>query len=179
MTWTNPRTWSVGEKVRAAYLNAQLRDNLLFLYEGPQATLVRDTDLPVGVGEDVTCEFSNALVDTENGFDPNSPAVYVIQRDGNYEISLAALWDATAGGHRRARLKRDGDVIRGATRDGVIHAEHAEVWTPSLKVGMAISLEFTHNDTQAHSVEHWFPPWRSIILKILWQGPLDGTENDT
>ncbi len=32
MTWTTPRTWSVGELVTAALLNTHLRDNLLSLF---------------------------------------------------------------------------------------------------------------------------------------------------
>lgn len=177
--WTPPDDleWASDEYVTAAQLNAIL-GNLKWLYQGPLATLVRETDLEVGVDEDVTCEWSQALVDTEDGFDPDSPGVYVIQRDGTYDVSLAALWDQEPGGSRRARLLRDGDRIRGDSREGVVHAEHSPLWTPSLKVGEAISVEFTHNDDQAHTVERWWQPWRSPILKIRWTGPLDGSEED-
>ena len=39
MSWTNPRTWVLGEMVTETLLNTHLRDNMIFLKSNPQIHL--------------------------------------------------------------------------------------------------------------------------------------------
>jgi hypothetical protein len=41
-TWTSPVTWNPGQVVAASDLNAQLRDNLIYLFARPQNVVKRD-----------------------------------------------------------------------------------------------------------------------------------------
>jgi hypothetical protein len=41
-TWTSPVTWNPGQVVAASDLNAQLRDNLIYLFTRPQSCIKRD-----------------------------------------------------------------------------------------------------------------------------------------
>ncbi len=41
-TWTSPVTWNPGQVVAASDLNAQLRDNLIYLFARPQGVVKRD-----------------------------------------------------------------------------------------------------------------------------------------
>lgn len=42
MTWTNPRTWTTGQKVLASEMNTDVRDNMLALKNPPTASFVAD-----------------------------------------------------------------------------------------------------------------------------------------
>lgn len=74
-TWNDPRTWSVGEIVTAAQLNAQLRDNLTVLnpaliqpvFDGGGAAISTDAHLDFLADVDLTLDQWSIVADTDLG----------------------------------------------------------------------------------------------------------------
>lgn len=177
MTWTDPRTWNIGEKVRAAHLNAQLRDNLLFLYDAPKVTL-RRTDDQTGIApnEHTTIVWQEAVVDQGGWWDPGSPEVAVYPRDGWYGVITNLLWDHPEGGtFRQARFLHDGDPARGTSPGGGgPFIEHALPMFTSVVQGTALSVDVRHNHsgTDRAILGRQTPLPRSPLLMAMWLGPL-------
>lgn len=58
MTWTDPKTWSIGEALTAALMNIQLRDNLNALKDAPEDNYI------INEASDYTTA-SNSFVDVD------------------------------------------------------------------------------------------------------------------
>lgn len=172
--WTDPDTLekAVGEIYRAEDVNAVL-GNLLYLYAGPRVTLARETSFDVDDTTDVTIEFSTALVDTHSGWDSDSPAVYVVQVEGDYLFTPRLLWPDVAGGtFRRWRLLKNGDPAGGGRSGATRFAEHADSIVTALDVGDSISMDVRHDAGSTVTVPSESSPiWRSPLLIGRWMGP--------
>lgn len=64
MTWTTPRTWTVGETVTAAMMNAHVRDNESALYP-PRAAVYRSGTATITTNTWTTVSFDSEQVDSD------------------------------------------------------------------------------------------------------------------
>jgi hypothetical protein len=63
VSWTNPRTWVLGEMVTETLLNTHLRDNMLFLKSNPQiASTTLGSQVLSGVNGTVTAIYMPTVV---------------------------------------------------------------------------------------------------------------------
>jgi hypothetical protein len=92
MAWTDPKTWTVGEKIRAADLNAQVRDNLDFLYDAPQIAVRLTAAQEVANATDHTVTWATPVWGTAGMWDAGGPSTIVIPRDGVYTVIFQVLW---------------------------------------------------------------------------------------
>lgn len=173
--WTPPRTWSVGEKVRAAFLNA-IRDQLLYLHGPPRLALRRTEDLTLTPGDHVVVPWDTPLVDDGGWWDPGSPEVAVVPEDGYFGIWYSTLFDTNTDGDRQTRIVRDGDELRGMRNPATTHSE----WTLSVatNVEQGTPLTFDARSTAPDPVEllsRTSPTTRSpVVVAIRLAPPLPG-----
>lgn len=122
--WTDPITWVVSNKVTAAQMNANLRDNMLYLYDPPRCALRLTSTQAVANATDHTVSWSEAVWDSHGDmWDVGGPSAITITRDGVYAFNLSTEWDTDAnGGKRAAYLHKNGTRLRKfheASADGV------------------------------------------------------------
>lgn len=112
--WTDPITWVVSSKVTAAQMNANLRDNMLYLYDPPRCALRLTAVQAVANATDHTVSWSEAVWDSHGDmWDIGGPSAITITRDGVYAFNLTTEWAASAtGGKRAARLHKNGTQLR-------------------------------------------------------------------
>lgn len=137
MAWTDPRSPGVGELVDADYMNEQVRDNFLALYEAPVCRLEHSTTQSKNQGE-TTLSMDTALDDDEG--------MWSNQRD--IDFSRTGVWWLTGyvqfaddpDGYRYARIggivkqfgKIAGGVAFGISLGGIEYYTDAQ--TVNLKV---------------------------------------------
>ena len=107
MTWTDPKTWTAAELLRAVDLNTYLRDNLAFLYDPPTVTVRLTATQDVASGSDHTVQWSEAAWDTtvDGMWDVGTPGSLVIRRAGVYLVVAGHLWAGTSGDNSKRSLK--------------------------------------------------------------------------
>lgn len=112
--WTDPITWVVSNKVTAAQLNANLRDNLLYLYDPPRCALRLTSTQSVANATDHTIEWDEAVWDSHGDmWDAGGPSAITITRDGVYAFNLSVKWAENAsGGKRAAYLQKNSSRLR-------------------------------------------------------------------
>ena len=172
MTWTDPRTWVVGEKLRAADLNEQLRDNLKFLYEQPMVSLRRTSDLGVDDATTVSVPWSEAVHDPEGMWDSGSPEKVVIQREGLYIVHTNLLWDSNTSGMRQAILLRNGVVLRSDRRTATDATEQPISFFTSIPQGDEIEIAARQSSGSTRTLVSSMSPTRAPVLMIVWIAPL-------
>lgn len=105
MSWTTPATWSVGESPTAAKLNAQIRDNLSYLYDPPAVALAQNSTQTIQNAIWSKGTFDAELLDNA-GFHDNStnPTRITFPTAGNYllaaTVPLYSVTNAVAIGGR-------------------------------------------------------------------------------
>lgn len=122
--WTTPITWTVGAKVTAAQMNANVRDNSLYIYDPPRCALRLTSAQEVANATDHTIEWDEAVWDSHGDmWDSGGPSAVLCTRDGLLTFELTNEWDADAnGGKRAAYLHKNGTRLRKfyeASADGV------------------------------------------------------------
>lgn len=112
--WTDPITWVVSNKVTAAQLNANLRDNLDYLYDAPRCALRITANQSVANATDHTVSWSEAVWDSHGDmWDVGGPSAITITRAGVYAFNLSTEWAEDAnGGKRAAYLHKNGSRLR-------------------------------------------------------------------
>ena len=97
MTWTDPKTFTVGELLTAADLNTYVRDNLDFLYRKPIVTVRLTAAQAVANASNHTVQWDEAEWDYADTamWDVGTPGSIVIDRPGIYEVLPSALWEGT------------------------------------------------------------------------------------
>ena len=97
MTWTDPKTFTVGELLTAADLNAYVRDNLDFLYRKPIVTVRLTSTQSVASASDHVVQWDEAEWDFADTamWDVGTPGSIVIDRPGIYEVLPSGLWEGT------------------------------------------------------------------------------------
>ena len=97
MVWTDPKTFTVGELLTAADLNAYVRDNLDFLYRKPIVTVRLTATQSVASASDHTVQWDEAEWDYADTamWDVGTPGSIVIDRPGIYEVLPSGLWEGT------------------------------------------------------------------------------------
>lgn len=97
MSWTIPKTWTVGEPLTAGDMNTHLRDNLLALKQRPSAAIILDETSNYATT-------SAYFVDV----DPAKLSLTIETTGGDVLVGLVAyayglaLWDLTVDGARQA-----------------------------------------------------------------------------
>lgn len=122
--WTPPKTWVIGELLRAADMNSYLRDNLDYLFDPPRCALRLTTAQEVANGTDHTVAWDEAVWDSHGDmWDVGGPSVVTCTRAGLLAFELSAEWaESAAGGKRAAYLHKNGTRLRKfheASADGV------------------------------------------------------------
>lgn len=122
--WTDPITWVVSNKVTAAQLNANLRDNLLYLFDPPRCALRLTATQAVANATDHTISWGEAVYDSHGDmWDIGGPSAVLCTRDGLLTFELTNEWAEDAnGGKRAAYLHKNGTRLRKfyeASADGV------------------------------------------------------------
>jgi len=97
MVWTDPKTFTVGELLTAADLNAYVRDNLDFLYRKPIVTVRLTATQSVASASDHVVQWDEAEWDYADTamWDVGTPGSIVIDRPGIYEVVPSGLWEGT------------------------------------------------------------------------------------
>ena len=97
MTWTDPKTFTVGELLTAADLNTYVRDNLDFLYRKPIVTVRLTSTQSVANASDHVVQWDEAEWDYADTamWDVGTPGSIVIDRPGIYEVLPSGLWEGT------------------------------------------------------------------------------------
>ena len=97
MTWTDPKTFTVGELLTAADLNTYVRDNLDFLYRKPIVTVRLTSTQSVASASDHVVQWDEAEWDYADTamWDVGTPGSIVIDRPGIYEVVPSGLWEGT------------------------------------------------------------------------------------
>ena len=87
MTWTDPKTFTVGELLTAADLNTYVRDNLDFLYRKPIVTVRLTSTQAVANASDHVVQWDEAEWDYADTamWDAGTPGSIVIDRPGIYD----------------------------------------------------------------------------------------------
>lgn len=92
-TVPTPRTWTVGELLTAAKLNADLRDGLNLLLGPPLAVLRRSGDVTITFATQTPYNWNVEQIDRDNGHDnTTNPSRYVVQTAGWYRLSTVIDW---------------------------------------------------------------------------------------
>jgi len=93
MVWTDPKTFTVGELLTAADLNAYVRDNLDFLYRKPIVTVRLTATQSVASASDHVVQWDEAEWDYADTamWDVGTPGSIVIDRPGIYEVVPSGL----------------------------------------------------------------------------------------
>lgn len=144
--WTPPLTWTVGAKVTAAQMNANIRDNELYLWDPPRCAVRLTADQAVANATDHTVSWGEAVWDSHGDmWDAGAPSVVTITRDGVYNIHLSTLWESTASGGKRAGyLQVNGTRRRGfysVSGDGVDPVEMSTSVQTNLADGDSIDVD--------------------------------------
>ena len=95
MPWTTPTAVNPGDPYNSERWNIQVKDNLLFLFDGIsgaafKATLASDTSLPSGTA--TTVIFGTEDYDQGGDYD-NTTGVFTAPSDGIYEFCIRAIVD--------------------------------------------------------------------------------------
>ncbi|WP_084963761.1 hypothetical protein [Thermoactinospora rubra] len=106
-TIPSPRTWTVGELVTAAKMNADLRDGLNFLLAPPLAALRKSVNqlIPQTSPTEVTWDVED--IDRDGGHsNVTNPSRYTAQTAGWYQVSVTILWDISLSSERVLDMTR-------------------------------------------------------------------------
>ena len=156
MTWTDPKTFTVGELLTAADLNAYVRDNLAFLFDPPTVTVRLTAAEAVASGSDHVVQWSEAAWDTAASpmWDVGTRGSIVIDRAGVYLIVAQTVWEGTTGDN----TKRDVYIEKNGT-DRLGSDSRLSTSSPSGQVSLITSLAATD--------------YLEVVVRQLSGGPLD------
>lgn len=102
MAWTTPAPWDVGVEADAAFLNEQIRDNLLALYNAPVCVLNRSSSQALSAGE--TAVGMDTEVTDPDGMHTGSSDTITLNRDGLWWLSGYATLGSGSAGYRYLRV---------------------------------------------------------------------------
>lgn len=107
MAWTAPRTWVTNEVVTAALLNAQIRDNELFLRAFHGVRSYKSATQTVAAGGSPVIDFNTDDYDTDAIHDVvtnNSRFIVPTGFDGYWEVFVTADGDADTSANLRRSI---------------------------------------------------------------------------
>ncbi|MFD9943191.1 hypothetical protein ACFWYW_14640 [Nonomuraea sp. NPDC059023] len=107
-TVPTPRTWTIGEVLSAAKMNAELRDALAFLLAPPMAILRKTANqlLPNGIHQTLTYETEDLDRDGGHSTTTNNTR-YVAQTAGWHSLGAAAVFAANGSGWRDVMFQKN------------------------------------------------------------------------
>ena len=147
MTWTDPKTFEVGEKLRAADMNTYVRDNTEYLYRTPQIAVRLMDEQTVDNAVDHTVQWSTPVWGTAGMWDPGAPQTIVIPRAGVYTIIFQLLWGQATEDQptkRAAFLAVNGTRRRGMQVPAVQPSEFQLAIDTNLADGDEVTFEVRH-----------------------------------
>lgn len=126
MTAPTAYTWTVGELVSAAKLNAYLRDAVAFLLAPPHARLRHSTTQSIPNATLTAMAFDTEDADTDGGHSTvTNNHLYTAQTAGVYHCDVVAAWVANANGKRHVEILANGVTVHGASSfPAVINTAH-------------------------------------------------------
>lgn len=112
--WPGTKTWTVSELLRAADMNAYVRDAMLYMYDPPRCALRLTAAQEVANATDHTVSWDQAVWDSHGDmWDVGGPSSITITRPGVLAFNLSAEWaESAAGGKRAAYLHKNGTRLR-------------------------------------------------------------------
>ena len=158
MTWTDPKTWTVGEKIRSADLNTHVRDNLDYLYDAPQIAVRLTADQEVANATDHTVQWSTPVWGTAGMWDPGAPQTIVIPRAGVYTVIFHLLWGEAsedAPTKRAAFLSVNGTRRRGTQVPAVQPSEFQLMIETNLAEADELTFEVRHTAGEPLDLRQW------------------------
>lgn len=166
--WTPPRTWTIDQKVRAADLNTDVRDNLLYLYDSPACAVRLTTAQSVPNATDHTISWHEAVWDSHGDMTDivGAPTTITITRSGLYLIDANMLWaGSTDAGKRAMHLHVNGDTVarRGLAVPAVSPSEGGRTWLTNLAA--LDSLTFKARQLSGAALD--LQPTRTVVT-IAW-----------
>jgi hypothetical protein len=144
--WTAPRTWTVGEIVTDAELNANIRDNLLFLRAAHACRAFLSAD--VNVAGDSLPHAINLLsesFDTDGFHDPGfNPSRFTIPTglDGYYYLFATTNFESDAGGTFRDTLLRINNAFTVDVGRSGIFGGGAQAWPKAATIYRLIATDY-------------------------------------
>jgi hypothetical protein len=109
-------TWTVGELVTAAKMNAYLRDAVNFLLSPPYATLTHSTTQSFTTGTAAAVLFNSEVADTDNGHSTSSnTSRYTAQTAGMWKLDASTPWTSNGTGTRALSARTNGSTDNNAT----------------------------------------------------------------
>lgn len=94
MAWTQARTWIVGEILTAAFLNQQLRDNLNWLYNGPECIVRRTASQSITQNVLTAVSFDLEDRDIDAMWDVALPTRLTAVHQGKYWVNYVVVFAA-------------------------------------------------------------------------------------
>lgn len=99
-------TWTVGEQVTAAKMNAYVRDLATFLLNIPAVRLWHNTTQSVVDSTDAALAFNQEALDSDNGHSTvTNNSRYTVQTAGTWEFTAIVPWAGSAAGKRELSLR--------------------------------------------------------------------------
>lgn len=113
-----PYSWSVGDPITAALLNAQIRDALTFLLNPPLCELIQastTTTLANSTWTSIAFADSGSSIqaDTYGGFSTGANTRYTAQVAGWYTVCGSISYNSSAVGARAAAIYKNGSPLLG------------------------------------------------------------------
>ncbi|MCT9932457.1 hypothetical protein N5079_19840 [Planotetraspora sp. A-T 1434] len=120
-TLPNPRTWTVGELLTGAKLNAELRDNLNFLLSPPTALLWASADQSLTHATWGAISWASEQYDNDGGHsNSTNPSRFTAQTAGWYKlITTGSFNSSTSGTLRGLKFRKNGTTDYGELLDGM------------------------------------------------------------
>lgn len=128
-TWTTPKTWQTGDLVTAAELNAQIRDNMLYLKQGVTLDYVE---------RDATYTTTTHNIWTD--IDPNYLSLTVVTKGGPVLVGFSAVGDDAGDPHRTPAV----DYTLDGTRQGTSKYGLAYRPVPDVRSNLRLPMAFAH-----------------------------------
>lgn len=113
-TLPNPRTWSVGEVVTAALVNAELRDALNFMLQAPYCEVSHNTTQSIANNTAVEVTFNTEWYDTDSMHDTATNNSRITSATtGIYLVTAQVAFAPNTTGTRELWLRRSDGTVYG------------------------------------------------------------------
>lgn len=136
-------TWTVGEQVTAAKMNAYLRDAVSFLLARPYVRLLHGATQTIATGTATALDFTTEADDADGMHSTTTnPHLVTVQTAGVWTFTVAAPWAANGAGKRECWIRRNGVSIFAADAKNASAAiNHAHSVTASFRCSVGDTVE--------------------------------------
>jgi hypothetical protein len=118
MAWTTPRTWSTGETVTAAIMNAHVRDNLNFLYGAPACRAYHNAAQATTTAVALALALNSERFDNDTMHDTSSNNSRItFTTAGRYVVTGSIEFASNATGVRTCQIRLGGATVIAGVND--------------------------------------------------------------